>query len=476
MLPSLDLMRFEALETEELEDQRKILLARRYHEGLQDVYLSARALEYLGLHAENKFRLNICKTIVTAVLDELNLIGFDTGEQGDVKPLSEFATKVLTDNRVDELQKSVHLCALRDRESFVIVDWIKTPEGGRPRLTWMPRYTSLTNETLAGDEMGVVMVYPDDDFSQPAIAAIKRWVETVQEGMALKQRMRKTIYYPDRIERYFYGSGWQHYTDKEDETWPIPWVDDKNQPLGIPVFHFKNADLSPEAWDAIPLQDAINKLLVDVLGTADTTGFAIFFTSGFIPTVDGLPLKADQSNAATVAPGSLVGTTKENADMKKLSGESPVPLLDAMTQIVMFAAHITSTPPSRFRDGSQVASGDSQKETSKPFNSKLNDRRVLFGNAWENVMSMARKLANLWGNANLDPEVPFSALWKYSFSMDELVQKKSLGVPQEQIWKEMGYTAQEIEAMKNMDEYKLKVDSQKASLETARSMSRQPGR
>ena len=445
MLPNIDNLVFEAQSSAELDRQGDIILARKYHEGDQEVYLTDRARQYLGLHAENTFRLNICRPVVSAVLAELHLIGFDAGEQGDSQPQAEFATSVMTANRADQLQKDVHECTLRDSEAFVIVDW--DASNSRPRLTWLPRYTSLEAD---GDEMGCYMVYPDDDYTQPALYAIKRWVETTASGT----RMRATVYYPGKIERYVYGRGWEPYVDNVGDEWPTPWVDAAGLPLGIPVVHFRNAGLRPEAWDAIPMQDAVNKLLLDILGAADLSGFRVLFAKGFIPTSDGQPLAADGSNVAQIQPGSLLGTTNESADLKSINGEDPTPLVNTMTQLIQHTAHITDTPPGRFSASAQVQSGDSQKEQNKPFYAKVDDRRVRFGNSWEDVMGMARRLANLFGSTTLDESVPFSAIWKHSFTYDDLKAKKEFGVPKEKLWSEMGYSPREIASMKQMDEYK----------------------
>ena len=436
-----------------MEEQKNILLARRYHEGEQDVYLTDRAKQYLGLHAENPFRLNVCRLVVDAVLDELEVVGFDAGEEGETKPLSEFATNAWNLNRMDALQRDVHESALRDGEAFVIVDWSEDDQ--RPLFVWHKRYTS-TAAGATGEDAGCYMIYPADDYTQKPVAAVQRWVEPVGNT----QRQRATIYYPDHFDRLLYDGGW-----KMIET--VPWVDASGEALGIPVIHFKNASLRPEAWDAIPMQDAINKFLVDVIANADMAGFGMYKAIGFIPTSDGQQLKPDGSNAAVIAPGTIIGTTNKDAEFDKVEGSSPQPLTETLTTIIQYTAHITKTPASRFQTGAQVQSGESQKEQNKPLFSKVKARQVLFGNAWEDAIDMARKLAVLNGES-LDSDAQYSTLWNQTYTLEELQAKKSLGVPLEQIWKEMGYTERAISAMKNMDEYKLKVEGQQAALESAR--------
>ena len=71
---------------------------------------------------------------------------------------------------------------------------------------------------------------------------------------------------------------------------------------------------------------------------------------------------------------------------------------------------------------------------------------------------MPRRLANVFGNAGLDEDVKFSTLWSHSESLDELKQKKDLGVPQETIWAEMGYSPDQIAGMKETREYKMMLE------------------
>ncbi len=69
MLPNIDNLVFEAQSSAELDRQGDIILARKYHEGDQEVYLTDRARQYLGLHTENTFRLNICRPLELEDMD-----------------------------------------------------------------------------------------------------------------------------------------------------------------------------------------------------------------------------------------------------------------------------------------------------------------------------------------------------------------------------------------------------------------------
>lgn len=466
----VDMAILEGMLNDMLEDHKMIVLARRYHLGDQDVHLDSRMQEFLDLHSgSNPFRLNICKTVVNALSDELTVVGFDTNEAADaqgIKKQAKWATDVAAQNRMDALQGDVHLAAFRDRETFVIVDWDEN--NNRPRFTHNSRFTDVAAD---GNGQGCWMVYENDDPNQPARCAVKQWTEIHYDKSWQPEFItRRNVYYADRIEKWLYDGGWRHYIDADvqvevdedgatPEAWPVPWVDNDGKPLGIPVIHFKNKGLMPEAWDAIPMQDAVNKSLVDVLATSDMSAFSLLAALGFYPTTDGQAPKADGSNLLSIKPGSWIGTTKSknDADVKKIEGTDVTPAINALKDLIVLTAQITDTPVSRFVVSGQVAGEGTLKEQEQPLKKKASDRRVIIGNGWEDCMVMARKLENLYGDGGLDETVNFSTLWAHRETLDELKQKKELGVPEETIWREMGYSEAQIAEMKKTDEYKLKI-------------------
>ncbi|HSV86153.1 MAG TPA: phage portal protein, partial [Levilinea sp.] len=457
MLPNINLVDLAYLDFEneaEKAREKAILSARAYHEGEQIVFLTERVREFLGLHGKsNPFRMNIVRQVVSAISERLIVASFDTTEQATqtgVKPQAAWAWDVWQHNRMDAKESDVHEDTLVDGEHFLIVDW----HNGWPRWTPHPRWTGTD---AGGDGFGVRMVYPQNDYNAEPSFAVKQWTESIRkpEG-GTENRRRRTLYYPNRIVRLVYREGnWKPYIDEGEEKAIIDWTDSRGEPLGIPVVHFKNKKLRCEAWDAIPLQDATNKALVDLLASADMTAFRIFVALGFIPTTDGKEPKADGSNWLKIAPGQVIGSTKpkDQVDFSAIDGQSPEPLQNLVHQIVMWMAMVTDTPISRFIATKQIASEGTLKQQEEPLAAKVDHRRSIFGNAWEDCMTISRRLANAFGGASLDETVYFSCLWQYRRPMDELQAKKSLGVPIEQLWREAGYSPNQIEVMKQSDEY-----------------------
>ncbi len=460
MVTQLDLTQMEAMVQDVLELQENIILARNYFNGIQEVFLSDRAKEFLGMHKDNTFKLNVCRTIVTAVANELNLIGFDTNEttkDGKPKEQVQWAMEVFKKNLLASMQDSVHEFTLADSETFVIVEW--DAAGQFPRLVHNPRFVDVE---AGGEGMGVWMIYENDDPNQKPIKAVKQWIETTWSifGTPISS-IRRTIYFPDHIERWVFDAGsWRHLIE-EGVDWPLPWADKSGKPLGLPVFHFKNKGLRAEHWDAITMQDAINKTLVDILAAGDLTAFKSFFGFGFYPTIDGKEPKSDGSNIMKMGPAQFNGTMKpqSEASLQEIEGADMTPLVETLTQLILLTAQITDTPVSRFVTTAAIASADTIKAQESQLKKKATDRRDLFSTPWSEAMAMARKLDNFYANKGLNEDVQLIALWEHDDSLDELAQKREvLGIPQEQLWTEAGYSAEQIAAMKNTPEYRVQYE------------------
>lgn len=458
---------------EEVSRQKAVVLCRQFFDGAHDVKLTSRQKEFLNVEDDHEFSLNIVRSVVDAMTDRLLLQGVnsnegdeadkETGGQGDretPKPLAEWADDLFEQSGLNTLYHTVHEGSLRDGEYFVFVDYDIEP--ARPRFTPHERYTDAE---VNGDGFGCKAHYPDEDTNQPMQYASKRWVELLDTKG--KTRSRMTLYYPEMVEKYELVSGaWVKFQDEGDTSWPLPWVDSAGAPLGIPVIHFPNTpDLRSEIWDAIPMQRATNKGLLDLLAAADATGFRILATFGWIPTTDGAPLKTDSSNRAKVSPGTILGTTKSKSEagMEAVEGADLSNLIETINSLIGWFAIVTSTPASRVSFTKLIASEGTLKQQNEGLFAKIRKRQMLYDRAWNRCFEMARKLANTFGNANLPEEPAFVMQWEPIQARDtkeeqeEWKVKREMGIPVQVIWQEMGYSQKEIQAMMNMPEYRARV-------------------
>ncbi len=470
---------------EELTRQKQIVTARKYHEGEQPTFLTDRARTFLGVEElEADFCMNVVRGVVEAVTERMMVAGFKCTDEASAL----WAWAMWQADRVDAKQNDVHEDAVRDGEEFVIVSWDDDEQ--RNRITPHNRYT---DPEVEGTGEGCKATYANDDPNQPMLFASKRWTEK----HAGETRQRLTLYYPDRIEKYVHtGLDWKPLDDatliaegdivvseEGDATlaplWPKPWVDDDGHPLGIPVVHFRNPKMRPEAQDALPLQNAVNKALIDLLVAGDVTAFRVFVALGFLPTTDGEAPQADQSNWLDIEPGQTIGTTRsaQEADFKAIDGAPLDPLLNLLEKLVLWMAIITRTPVSRYQFSGAVASADTLKQQIESLLAKVGLRFTLFGDAWEDVMTIARRLQNHFGGGVdgelLDETAPFETLWQSSEKRDRLqelqgfqIEKDSLDVPLETLWAKAGYKPDEIAEMKKQRVAELKQRLQVALSDT----------
>ena len=420
----------EWLALEEKARRANYVAYRSYYEGDHPTQLTDRQKKYLELKSDARFCANYCQVVVDALAERLSVTGF-VCENKQAQPLVADWWRL---NRMDEIQGNVHTATVRDGDSFVMVDW-DNDEG-------LPRFT----QHLANDgTYGVQMTYDDD--GQTVLFASKRWV-TVLGANAGKQR-RLNLYFADRIERYVSNDDqdagdWQPY-QTEGEAWPVPWADPSGQPLGVPIIHFRNKCAGEthglsELANVIPLQDALNKALIDLIAAFDTTAFQMLYVIGFDPGV------------STLGPGSILWNENENGQVGVLPASDMAGLRGGLADIVVQIAGVSRTPQYYFQGLGEPPSGESLKSQETGLVSKARDRQVRFGNAWEDVLKMALALQTAFGQGAAEAG-HIEAQWRDPETRNEeahtraLKLKAELGIPTRQLWSEMGYNDEQNEKM-----------------------------
>ena len=422
---------------------------REYYDGEHATQLSDRQRAYLSLGSNQEFRSNYCPIVIDALVERLKVTGFAC--EGQDEQLWEWWRR----NRMDAMQALVHLAAARDGDAYLLVGWDN--DKGLPTFSFEPALCD-------GD--GMMVLYADE--RQAPRVAVKRWVVRSEGQGEAGQYSRMNVYWPDRIERYLVdnlaGGQPQPYAE-EGKPAVEPWRGADGTPLGIPVVHFANKPSHynygvSELNDVIPLQNALNKTLIDLMAAADTTAFRIYWMLG------------DDPSALNLAPGSWVYSTRppagENgASVGFFAGEDLSNLITLKDSMAIEIARVTRTPVSYFQVGAQRPAEGTLKQEESGLVGRVKDRQVTFGNCWEDAMALARRLANAYGGAGLDETQQIDALWddpetrNDKLLIEGLQGKAALGVPQEQLWLEMGYDAAQIAEMQAM---KAKEDTARANL------------
>lgn len=422
------------LAEEDQERQARYVAYREFYDGDHNTQLTARQRRYLQVKMGEDFVDNYCPIVVDALAERLKVTGFDTGDSDQGKLFWDWWQA----GRMDGVQIVAHTGAVRDGDTYIITEWQEEPA--------LP----IWNINLAYDGTEGVKVHYSKDRRNLIAYASKRWrVESEDPENAGKMR-RLNLYYPDRIEKWVshdqaFEGAWQPF-EEEGRAWPEPWVGKDGQPLGVPVAHFKNAEQGynygiSELKNIIPLQNALNKSIIDLLAAADTTGFRMYWAVG------------DNPSGLEIAPGSWFYSLNPEAKLGFFPGEDLAPLIAVKDTFVAEIARVSRTPLSYFQASGQVAAEGTQKQQESGLVAKVKDRQVSFGNAWEDALTMARRLHNTYGPGGLDEEQVVSALWADPETRNErehlggLKLKAELGVPSEQLWREMGYDEEKVAEM-----------------------------
>ena len=383
------------LENEEVERWEKYRQLREYYEGIHETQLTARQRTYLQLKSRDQdFAANYMPIIVDGMAARMTVTGFDAGEQ------TEMLDKWWSASRMDADQDDTHVEAIRDGDAYVLVSWDN--ELGVPKFHPHMSYDGRD---------GMHVVY--DTSMGEILFAAKRWL--VENGLDAGFVRRMNIYTPDTVLRY------RSDQQEEDGGWVLigsdPWVDAAGNPLGVPVVHFKNRGRGyhygqSEIEQAIPMQNALNKAVIDLLAAADTTGFRILTMIGNDPT------------GIDISPGGWVympnpASGDKSGKIGFIPGEDLRPMIEVVDSFVQRIGQVSDTPLSYFQLSGQMASEGTHRQHESRMITKVKKASVKFGNAWEDCMGIARRLHNTFGDGAMSEEQEISTVWADFSSREE---------------------------------------------------------
>lgn len=427
---------------------QRVRTYRDYYYGSHPTQLTPRMRQYLELADGIDFRLNVMPIVVDVLKERLTVVGFEAppplgGPDGRLRQWWQA-------NRMDAVQKDVHLAALRDGDAFLLVDW--DAERGIPRLTFELAYDGVYGMSVeySAERRGVVE------------RAAKRW-RVAGEGGAF---VRLNVYTADALYKYRSAADarftvWEPYQEPGDAAWPLPWRDAAGAPLGVPIFHFANNaggfdEGRSELDDLIPAQDGLNKAVLDELGGADMEGFGMITLTGDVP-----------PDGAVMGPRRILYSPNPAARFGHIPAGDIKALSDIVERYIMRVAQMSRTPLAYFQVTGQVASAETQKANESGLVSKCADRATPFGNAWEDALRFCLRLDNTFGGGRHDLDAaiaaqwaPFEVIdrWEEARKQAEVGEAKARafaeladrGVPRRTAALLAGYTEQEAEALEEI--------------------------
>lgn len=400
-------------------------------------------------------RVNYCEPVVDAPVSRLNIEGLYCG---DSKTLEEL-NKVWKYNRMDAKSIKLHRNAIKKGDAFAQV-WPHFPKGN----TTPDRYEI---KFLTPDI--VLPIYESDD-SESLVVVRKQWVSFNQDGQPIAH---KWLFYADRIERYYYPLNRQTVSMTLQDYARLNWMEYTSDgfpgvienPYGkIPIIHFRNKeDDSPfgtsELHNAMTIQDGINKLIVDLMRTADFQAYKQRYIIG----VDEqeLPVNPDTGRRELQSnPGDVWRfSAGEGIQVGELSEQDPTGILNSIDKLVDHLSAVTRTPKSTLQDSEGTASsGFALSKVEAPLLDKVAEKQISFGNSYEDINNLIIVMMQYHGALPKSSEIPEAGVsWKASTS--ESAEEKLYDAQRKQILKqnrvisakqwaiEEGYTEEEITSM-----------------------------
>lgn len=226
------------------------------------------------------------------------------------------------------------------------------------------------------------------------------------------------LYYPDKIEKYSKSrendkAEWKPRTDAPDEPWPLPWVNETGEPLGIAIIEFNIG--SSDIADAIQIAKDMNEALLDMLATSRSQGWPQRFLKGeknadVITSALGQPVVNNAGNpikrTVRTAPGSIMilGATAELQQLPATAVDTA--LLDKLLELLSFV----TTVPSHYFTG-QWPSGISLITAESRLNSKIENHQGRLSTAIVAMLRLSMRLSNYFDGTAFNVDQPLNIPW-----------------------------------------------------------------
>lgn len=398
-----------------------------------------------------EFAENVCPAVVDSLVDRLKVTGFRantasmqtqdqpspvSGVQGITVPPrkrvsisdpdGQAAWDIWTRNRMDLRSKEVHREAAMMGDAYVIV-W---PDQEMQAAIW----PQLANE---------VSVQYDPNNPGVVLRGCKRWYDP------LEKKWRLNTYTQFEIQKY---QSRKTTADPPEEDTGYMLFDEIPNPYGItPVFHFpRGSEQRPgrsDLKDVIPIQDALNKSVMDLLIAMEFASFKQRYIIGIDVEVDEETGQPTDANAKNYGVDRMMAIPNEEAKVGQFDATDLSQFLRVQEKFWASAARVSGTPLHYFfiTEG-DFPSGESQKAAEARFSTRIEDCQTGWGNQWEDTIEFAMVID---GVSKEDLEL--DALWEdasprsQSELADTAVKKKAIGVPRSQLLREQGYSDEEID-------------------------------
>lgn len=395
-----------------------------YYDGIHELRFATDKFVNAFGSLFKEFALNLCPAVVEALRDKLVVTEFSV-EKGKAATTADEAWRIWQENRMGVRSGEIHKEAVKNGDAYAIV-WVD-PAG---RLTIYPnRAESCT-------------VLYDEETPGKILWGAKYW-------KLIDGKMRLNMFHPDRIEKYVTKKKVEGGLPEAKEF--VEFEPPIRNPYGVvPVFHFaNNADVGmfgrSELKDVIPVQDGLNKSVLDMLVAMEFASYRQRWAAGIEIEYDdnGKPIPPFKAGIER-----LWITENGEAKFGDFDATELKQFLEVKDSFRTDFATVSGTPLYYFmQTGANFPqSGESYRRSETRFINKVRDRQQAFGSVWEDLMEFALRIENK-GDARLFTVWEEPEKLSEKEQLENLLLKKDLGVNDERLWMEAGYGESDIAEM-----------------------------
>lgn len=418
-----------------------IQLCRDYYDGRHRLAFASKkfAETFGGLFGA--FADNWCGLVVDASVERLQVQGFRVGElpDGDAD-----AARIWQRNNADSESQ------LAFTEAHVAGECIATVwyDGNQQaEITWEPADAAIVavNPKNRRHRLAGARFYLDEEGYEHAELFLPEKVhlfrsKTVRTGSSIDPAA--AAWEPDQLISGAVADG---------NTTSMP------NPLGVvPMIPLTN---NPRLWRAaadctvgseiqpiIPMQDAVNKLIADLIIASEAGAMPMRAVTGYTPDRDPAtnevippPWVKDSARWAIIQDAAGKFVSLPAADLGNF--------VAAIDTFVQHIASISRTPPHYLNASADRLSGESIKSAETGLVSKVRGKQRSWDDPLEEIIRLAGKID---GIDHLAGAIHCETIWgdpesrTESEHIDALLKKQALGVPLQQLWEEAPYTPEQI--------------------------------
>jgi hypothetical protein len=300
------------------------------------------------------FKKNWCQVIINTSRDRMKVQEWSAEDEGTAEAMGKIWNRALKRTATD-----ITVSALTTGEGYLVA-W--PGKDGRAKAYYH-------------DPRQMHVIYEEDDPDTPRVAC-KVWRSETEKATYLN------LYYADRIEHYRANSADVHaHTAFQPTANPV-----EGNPYGaIPVFQFRPQRRVMEGEltrGVLSLQDALNKLLNDMMVTSEFASFNQRWAIGNFDS-DG-PLPIGPGTTVTLPPG-VEGEQPVSTGVYPAS--NPENYLKAIGALTNDMAAISGTPRHYFEGQGANISGEALHTMEGPLIAKVEQYQQAFGETWADVMA-----------------------------------------------------------------------------------------